>query len=483
MGYSLTFAEMKSFLLVCLLMCFSNAAICADGVKDVISVQKNPVSDTLSLTQDEKKWLSAHKNVRIGYDGSLPPYSFINDQGKIDGIAVEIMALLSQRLGTDFIIYPVSNWGSLYRDAAKKKVDLIAAMVNRPDRAKWFNFTKPYLTKSLVIVTRQDNTNITNRGDLANKRVAVVKGYRYVEQIGAEFPTATTLKLDSMLESLNKVDQGQVDAAILFLGTANFLQSKYQLNQLKIAAFFERNSADESIAVRKDWPQLVGILQKGLDSLTDQEVEKIFSKWVVRGGVDSAHNPGVEPPKIEKEIAATNSPVETKKVVEIEQKPGIFNLPKALLNPTRETLEIGKMIIISLVVLTLFVLWMLQTRNHNRLRNKARNEMRISARNLQSDQNDGMHLTIVPMFEGNENTGEPGLHPEHRPSVPSATLSKSDLESIIPAPIALDPHKMAQEKQPDLFSNEQIHYQRDENGNFSFISPSITREGCSTPSQ
>ncbi|CAG7856973.1 two-component system, NarL family, sensor histidine kinase EvgS [biofilm metagenome] len=474
MGFSQTFAEMKTFLLIGLLLCLSNAAICANNVKDVISVQKNSVSEALSLTKAEKKWLSSHKSIRIGYDGSLPPYSFINDQGKIDGIAVEIMALLSQRLGTDFIIYPVSNWGNLYRDAAKKKVDLIAAMVNRPDRAKWFNFTKPYLTKSLVIVTRQDNSTITNRSDLAHKRVAVVKGYRYVEQIGAEFPTATAVKLDSMLESLNKVDQGQVDAAILFLGTANYLQSKYQLNQLKIAAFFERNSADESIAVRKDWPQLVEILQKGLDSLTDQEVEKIFSKWVVRGGVDSSHHPTANAPKIDKESAASKPSVETKKIVEVEQKPGIFNVPKALLNPTRETLEIGKMIIIFLVVLTLFVLWMLQSRNHNRRRNKDRNEMRVSTRNLQSDRNDGMHLTIEPMFEDSVNTGEDSVHPEHKPTVQNPAFSKSDLESIIPAPIAIDSQKLAQEKQPELVSNEQIHYQRDENGNFSFISPSIT---------
>ena len=243
----------------------------------------------MELTADEKKWLAQHKNIRIAYDGSLTPYSFVNDQGKIDGIAVEIMGILSHRLGINFEVYPNYDWSSVYKAGAKRKVDMVATMVNRTDRAEWFSFTKPYLTKSLVIVTKKDNNSIANRNDLAGKKIAVVKGYQYGEQVAKEFPDAKRVKVETLLDSLKAVDQGQVDAAILFLGTANYLQSKKQLNNLRIAAFYERNSANESIAVRKDWPILVRILQKGLDSLTEEEVQTVFAKWVVAGWCGSRH--------------------------------------------------------------------------------------------------------------------------------------------------------------------------------------------------
>ncbi|MBM4208772.1 MAG: bifunctional diguanylate cyclase/phosphodiesterase [Gammaproteobacteria bacterium] len=477
MKFLQTVFEIKSLLLLCLLLCFAQPAFSAGG-KDVKTAQKHVDSGILQLNQDEKKWVDGHRSIKIGYDGSLPPYSFINEQGVIDGIAVEIMALLSQRIGAEFIIYPDSNWNSLYRAAAKKKVDVIAAMVNRSDRAKWFNFTKPYLTKSLVIVTRQDNAAIANRGDLAGKRVAVVKGYRYVEQMGTEFPTAVTVKLDSMLESLKLVDQGKVDAAILFLGTANYLQAKHKLTKLKIAAFYERNSADESIAVRKDWPKLAGVLQKGLDSLTDQEVERIFSKWVVRGGVDGSQKNAVlnRNSSADEAVGASAAMPDSSAKSGIEQKPDIFDVPKELINPSRDALEIGKMVIVFLVVLTLFVLWLLLTKKQKKARSQAktRADTRSTVRNLQADHLDDMHLTIVPMREDDESLLESVPEAEIEQPVPAEpVLTKADLEAIVPAPIALNPHKLAQEKQAEFLSTEQISYQRDEDGNFSFISPSI----------
>ncbi len=448
---------MKSVLLAFLLVFFVQSGLCANDVNEIIAVPKYSAKTSLQLNQEERQWLAAHKTIRVGYDGSLPPYSFINDQGKIDGIAVEIMAILSQRIGAEFVVYPDSNWNSLYRAAARRKVDVIAAMVSRPDRAKWFNFTKPYLTKSLVIVTRQDNTTINNRGDLNNKRIAVVKGYRYVEQISAEFPSATTVKTDSMLDSLKQVNQGNVDAAILFLGTANFLQAKHQLTQLKVASFFERNSADESIAVRKDWPKLAEILQKGLDSLTDEEVNKIFNKWVVQGGIAVANDAGATQAHPGKTVVS--KPVANKQPVEIGQKPGVFSVPKTLPKPTPETLEIGKMVVVLLVVLTLFMLWFGLARKQKKQRVKVRNEMMVSARNLQSDQNEDMHLTIVPMLD--EET-------------PTGLAANNSTEPDVAAPITLDTQKLAQERLPEHFSSEQIQYQRDENGAFSLISPAIT---------
>lgn len=479
MKFLQTVPEIKHLLLLCLLLCYAQSAISAGGDKAVKAVQKPVDSTVLQLTHDEKKWLVGHHSIKIGYDGSLPPYSFINEQGVIDGIAVEIMALLSQRIGAEFVIYPDTNWNSLYRAAAKKKVDVIAAMVNRSDRAKWFNFTKPYLTKSLVIVTRQDNASIANRSDLAGKRVAVVKGYRYVEQMGTEFPTAETIKLDSMLESLRQVDQSKVDAAILFLGTANYLKTKHQLTKLKIAAFFERNSADESIAVRKDWPKLAVILQKGLDSLTDQEVEKIFSKWVVQGGIDGSKNNAVLNQNALPEEAGVSPPPSansgSKNEANSKHKTDIFDMPKALINPSKDALEIGKMIIVFLVVLTLFMLWLLLARKQKQVENqkKAKTETRNSVRNLQADHHDDMHLTIVPMVEDDEIQVQTALEPHLETLAPEPVLSKSDLEAIVPAPIALDPHKLAQEKQTDFIATEQISYQRDEDGNFNFISSSI----------
>lgn len=444
------FAKVMAYLIVFLMAIFSQTVVHANEFEENIAVQNHAAATVLQLTTDEQRWLAKHKNIRIAYDGSLPPYSFVNDQGKIDGIAVEIMAILSERLGIQFTVYHDSNWSNVYRAAAKRKLDMIATMVNRPDRADWFSFTKPYLTKSLVIVTKQENTSINNRNDLGDKKVVVVQGYQYADQVAKEFPTVKLDRVSTMLDSLKKVDDGVVDAGILFLGTANYLQAKYQLGNLRIAAFYDRNSANESIAVRKDWPILVGILQKGLDSLAEEEIQKIFAKWVVQVGM---------PPSSEASPQKTQPPTEpvAKPVVEIEQQPATFSVQETSLEPSRDAVEISKLVSVLLMVLALFLLWLALIRKQQRLKIKAKNEMMTSARNLQSTHNDAMHLTIEPPVEIFAEEPNPDLNVQMEYS------DEIGIENLRPVP-----------EQPEYPGDERIHYQHDGDGRFIYVSPFVT---------
>ncbi len=244
-----------------------------------MEIQTKP-EPVVHLTPKEQAWLAKHKSIQIGYDGTLPPYSFINDSGQFDGMAVDIINVLSKRLGINFKVYPNVSWNSLYKAAAAHKVDIIATMVDSPERRIWFNFTEPYLTKSLVIMTRQDDKTIHQRKDLKKKTVALVKGYKYGEIVQKEFPSIKPYPVNSMLEGLDAVAFGKADAAITFMATTKYLQKTNFKENLKFAAFYDRNSANESIAVRKDWPILTSILQKGLNSLSAEETQAIFDKWV-----------------------------------------------------------------------------------------------------------------------------------------------------------------------------------------------------------
>jgi len=242
--------------------------------------KQDKTSQAWQLSADERAWLKAHKEIRMAFDGTFPPYSFIDQSGKIQGIAVEIVALLGQHLGIEFETHQYDNWNTLYKAAAAKKVDAVATMVNRPERQEWFNFTPPYLTKSLVIITRKDNSVIKNRSDIVGKTVALTKNHRYTDRVLEEFPTITPYFVESFADGLKAVQIGDAAVAITFAGSGHFLIQQQALKDLKIAAFFDHNSSNESIAVRKDWPKLASILQKGLASISEEEKRKIYDKWV-----------------------------------------------------------------------------------------------------------------------------------------------------------------------------------------------------------
>ncbi len=364
----------------------------ADDFADIVSAPKKP-APVVQLTSKEQAWLANHKKIRIAFDGSLPPYSFINDAGQLEGIAIEVMSTLSKRLGIKFETYPNTSWNKVYEAAAAHKIDVVATMVNRPDRRQWFNFTQPYLIKTLVIMTKRDNVSIKSQSDLVGKKVAMVKGYQFVDRIIKELPSATPYFVSSMLDGLKTVSTEKADAAITFMATAGYLQTKYLLTDLKIAAFYDLNSANdsinESIAIRNDWPILADILQKALVTISEEEMQNIHAKWV---------------PSI-------------KSSIDYEL---IWEIVTAFIS-----------------ILVLLLLWIARVRRQNKKIKLSKTEVQTTNKILQALKSDLEHLVVKRTAELNSS--------EHK--------FRSLVENL---------------------RNEYFFYQRDCDGIFTYISPSIT---------
>ncbi len=367
-------------------------AVETDSVDDKVS-SRNKAEPLVQLTAKERTWLAKHKNIRVAFDGSAPPYSFINDSGQLEGIAIEVMNTLSKRLAVKFETYPSTTWNKIYKAAAMHQVDVVATMVKRPDRIHWFNFTRPYLIKSLVIITKRDNVMIKNRKDLAKKKVAMVRGYQYVDRVIKEFPSVIPRFQSSMLDGLKAVSTEKADAAITFMSTASYLQTKHLLTDLKFAAFYDSKSANEnineSIAIRKDWPILATILQKALTTISEEEMQNIHAKWV----------PNINP-EIDYELMW--------KIV------GLF-----------------------IAVLVLLLLWIARVRRQNKSIKLSKIEVQTTNKILQALKSDLEHLVLKRTAELNSS--------EHK--------FRSLVENL---------------------RNEYFFYQRDCQGLFTYISPSIT---------
>ncbi|MEN8183381.1 MAG: transporter substrate-binding domain-containing protein [Myxococcota bacterium] len=234
----------------------------------------------LPLTDAERDWIEQHPSVRVAFDGHFPPYSFRNERGQLEGLAIDVFELLAERTGLEFVVHDETRWADLYASAQQYRLDAVATMVQRPDRSEWFEFTQPYLFKSLVVMTRVDDERIRQKQNLAGKTLALVRSYQHVSRVLEEFPSAKPVYFTTMLDALNAVSVGQADAAITFLGGGHYLQTKYLMTNLRFAAIYDRDHSLESIAVRKDWPRLASILDKALASISERERLALESRWL-----------------------------------------------------------------------------------------------------------------------------------------------------------------------------------------------------------
>ena len=135
------------------------------------------------------------------------------------------------------------------------------------------------MTFQSVIVTRKDAAFLNGLADLSDKKIAVVKDYITHEKIAADYPSIEIIPCHNVEEGLQAVRDGQVDGFVDNLASITFTIKRQGLEDLKIAATTEY-TFNLAMGVRKDWPELVPILEKGLRSISKEERYQIHDRWI-----------------------------------------------------------------------------------------------------------------------------------------------------------------------------------------------------------
>lgn len=234
---------------------------------------------SIALTEKEKAWLSEHKNLRLGVDPSWPPFEFYDLTKLYSGIASDYVRWLNKRLNIDMEPIPKLTWTEVMEKTRAGEIDILPCVVKTPDRSEFLLFTTPYLSFSTVILTRDDAPFVNGVQDFKSGRVALIKGYATVDLLKRDYPDRDFYLADGIEEALRAVSKGKVDAFVGNLASITYTTQRLGLTNLKVAATTPYKY-ELGFAVRKDWPELVSILNKSLDSIPDTERTKIHNRWI-----------------------------------------------------------------------------------------------------------------------------------------------------------------------------------------------------------
>jgi PAS domain S-box-containing protein len=233
----------------------------------------------LLLTDAEKAWLAAHPRIRVSLDPGWPPMEFLDRQGHTTGISVDYLTLIERRLGIRFVRVEGLSWQESYARLLHWNVDFTVSLARTPEREKSFNFTQPYISIPVVIATHPDVPYVSDMRELAGKRVAVVADYATAEWIGRDFPQIEQVRVANVKDGLERLGRGDVFAVVDNMLVIGYHAARFGLVNIKIAGNTPYTFA-QTMAVRKDWPELAGILQKALDSISEAERAEIYRRWV-----------------------------------------------------------------------------------------------------------------------------------------------------------------------------------------------------------
>jgi len=232
----------------------------------------------LPLNAQEKAWLAKHPKLTLGYDIEWPPIEFTDSEGKYSGITADVFAHISKLLNIEFAPLSPRSWTEMLEAAKDGEADIISALTYFPERSEFLNFTAPYLTIPIVIVTRKEESFIVDIKELQGKRVAVAKNYYSHDLLKTKHPDFDLLLVNDAQEGLLAVNQKRAFAFVGGLAVVGHIIGHSGLSEVKVSGETPYQY-DLAIGTRKNEPILSGIMQKALDALPQEKRNAIFRKW------------------------------------------------------------------------------------------------------------------------------------------------------------------------------------------------------------
>ena len=231
-----------------------------------------------ALTPQQREWLGQHPVMKLGAISSWAPVEFVGPDGGYRGISSDYVELLASRLGISMQPQPAMTRRQLITALAEGRIDILSSAVKTPELEKRFNFTIPYLSFPAVVFVRGAQQLITAPEDLAGKQIAIERDDPVEEYLQLTYPKLELVRVETPAQAMKSLATGKVDAYIGNLAVGAYEIDKRGLTNIKIASptLFTYNLA---FAVRKEWPELVEILDEAIGSLTQEQRQAIRNRW------------------------------------------------------------------------------------------------------------------------------------------------------------------------------------------------------------
>jgi len=239
---------------------------------DSVKKERQPVR----LSPEQQDWMNQHPKIRIGIMNAWPPMDYVDANGKPQGIGVKFIDALNLRFGDRFEIIP-GLWKDNFSAVKEKRLDALMDITPRPDREEHINFTKPYIEVPHLIYTLISAPPIVSLADLKGETVGVEKGFFIVNVLRKKYPTIKVKEYLNTSDALDALSKSEVDAYVGNRAVANHIIQNELITNIIAQGKIKETSSINAIGIRKDWPILRDILQKGLDNISAKERAKIIN--------------------------------------------------------------------------------------------------------------------------------------------------------------------------------------------------------------
>ncbi|MCZ4305109.1 EAL domain-containing protein [Zoogloeaceae bacterium G21618-S1] len=258
---------------------FARFTACIAVLSGAPGAHAGRVSAPLVLSDADSAWLAEHPVIRVGIDPIFAPYSFVDGHGRFKGVAADFTQRIADMLGVRFEPVIGLKWPAVMKALEHGEIDVIATISFLPERTRFALFSERYLPTPVVVFTRHGTAQLGSVDQLAEMKVSLVEAYAASQKVVERFPSLRPIYVDTPLRGMRALALGEVDAYVGVLGAGVELAREQGLTNIKVNAAFAMDSHGQHFGVRKDWPELLSLIDRALGAIDDRQREDIFREW------------------------------------------------------------------------------------------------------------------------------------------------------------------------------------------------------------
>lgn len=249
---------------------------------------KQPDEGSLSLTLRERDFLKDHSAIKVQSEENWPPFNYVRN-GEPMGISIDYMRLLGEIIGIDIEYISGRSFDQYMSMARSGELDVVLDIARTPEREEFLSFPGSHLTNQKAIISSRDNS-FDSLVMLEGKSVAVPKGFSYEKYLRDNHQGISVIPVEDVLQGLQKVAVGDVDAAVAEEAVARYMISENLLPGLYVSPGISLGDSGLDVlylAVRKDLPELHSILVKAINQVTPAQESLIRQKHMTSSNDDT----------------------------------------------------------------------------------------------------------------------------------------------------------------------------------------------------
>ena len=234
--------------------------------------------NSITLLPKEIDYLIQKKEIKLCIDPNWIPFEGL-ENGKHVGLSADYFELFEKQLGITMRLISTKDWSESLQFMKEKKCDVLPLAMKTPQRDQYLDFTRPYISAPLVIVTKADVTFIEDISKLDRKKIGLTKDHAFNELFRKKYKNLTIVDVKNTKDGLERVQSGELYGYGGTLYNIALLFQEQFYADLKVTGKFDEEWK-LSVAVRDDDAILVDIFNKAITQVSEEKKKSIFNKWI-----------------------------------------------------------------------------------------------------------------------------------------------------------------------------------------------------------